>query len=71
MYTSISTPLDLAEEERLRNCCWLEVVGGRYKGGVYGVGHVDRQDDCIDRYLQQTQASSSKKVDSKEIVELR
>ena len=37
-----------------------------------GVGRVDRQDDCVDHYLQETQASSSnKKVDSKEIVELR
>ena len=72
MYTSISTPLDLAEEERLRNCCWLEVVGGRYKGRVYGVRRVDLQNDSVDRYLQETQASSSnKKVDLEEIVELR
>ena len=38
---------------------------------MYAVGRVDRQNGCIDRYLQQTQASSSKEVDSEEIVELR
>jgi len=38
---------------------------------VYGVGCVDHQDDCVDCYLQQTQAYSSKKVDFEEIVELR
>jgi len=31
MSTSISTPLDTAEEERLRNRYWLEAVGGRYQ----------------------------------------
>ena len=56
----------------MRSHCWLETVGGRYKGRVYGVGRVDRQDNCVGRYLQETQPSSSnKKVDSKEIVELR
>ena len=70
--TSISTPLDPAEKERLRSRCWLETVGGRYKGRVYGVGRVDRQDDCVGCYLQETQPSSSnKKVNSEEIVELR
>lgn len=62
MCTSIFTPLDPAEEERLRNNCWLEVAGGRYKGRVYKVEHFGCQDDYVDRYLQQTQASSSKKV---------
>jgi len=38
---------------------------------MYGVGRVDRQDDFVDRYLQETQTSSCKKVDSEEIVELR
>jgi len=38
---------------------------------VYGVGHVDCEDNCVDHYLQQTKASSSKKVDPEEIVELR
>jgi len=43
-----------AEEERLRNRCWLEAADGRYKGRVYGIGHVDRHDDscrnrCNDR----------------------
>jgi len=70
--TSISTPLDPVEEEKLRRRCWLETVGGRYKGRVYGVGRVDRQDDCVGRYLQETQPSSSnKKANSEEIVELR
>jgi len=71
MRTSISTPLDFTEEERLRNNCWLEAAGGRYKGRMYEVGRVDRQDHCVDHYLQQTQTSFNKKVDSEEIVELR
>ena len=70
--TSISTPLDPAEEEKLRSRCWLETVGRRYKGRVYGVRRVDRPDDCVGRYLQETQPSSSnKKTNSEEIVELR
>ncbi|XP_017423491.1 uncharacterized protein LOC108332689 [Vigna angularis] len=56
---STCTPLDPIEEERLRNQCWLEVAGGRYKGRVYGIGNVNAQDDCVDSYIQQTQASSS------------
>ncbi|KOM48088.1 hypothetical protein LR48_Vigan07g179200 [Vigna angularis] len=32
---------------------------GRYKGRVYGIGNVSAQDDCVDSYIQQTQASSS------------
>jgi len=70
--TSISTPLDPVEEEKLRNRCWSESVGGRYKGRVYGVERVDCQDDCVSRYLQETQPSfSNKKADSEEIVELK
>jgi len=69
MQTLIYTPLDPAQEERLRNSCWLEVAYGRYKGRVYRVGRVDLQDDCVDHYLQQTQTYFSKEVDSKEIVE--
>ena len=38
---------------------------------MYEIGRVDRQDDCVDRYLQETQPSSCKKVDSEEIVQLR
>ncbi|XP_068475168.1 uncharacterized protein [Phaseolus vulgaris] len=70
--TSMSTPLDPAEEERLRSCCLLETIGGKYKGRVYGVGRVDRQDVCVGRYLQETQPSSgNKKADSEEIFQLR
>ncbi|XP_068486287.1 uncharacterized protein [Phaseolus vulgaris] len=69
---SQSTSIDPVEEEKLRSRCWLESVGGRYKGQVYGVGRVDCQDDCVSCYLQETQPSSSnKKVDSEEIVELK
>jgi len=72
MSTSISTPLDPVEEEILRNNCWVQDVGGRYKERVCEVGCVDHQNDCVDHYIQETQASSSnKKVDLKEIVELR
>ncbi|KOM44018.1 hypothetical protein LR48_Vigan05g162300 [Vigna angularis] len=56
---SACSPLDPADEERLRNQCWLDVAGGRYKGRVYGIGNVSAQDDCVDSYIQQTQASSS------------
>ncbi|XP_068477332.1 uncharacterized protein [Phaseolus vulgaris] len=66
------THVNPVQEEKLRSRCWLESVGGRYKGRVYGVGRVDCQDDCVSRYLQETQPSSSnKKTDSEEIVELK
>ncbi|KOM43264.1 hypothetical protein LR48_Vigan05g086800 [Vigna angularis] len=48
-----------ADEERLRNQCWLDVAGGRYKERVYDIGNVSAQDDCVDSYIQQTHASSS------------
>ncbi|XP_047165537.1 uncharacterized protein LOC124834790 [Vigna umbellata] len=51
---STSSPLDPAEEERLRNRCWLEAAGGKYKGRVYDIGNVTSQDDCVDSYIQQT-----------------
>ncbi|XP_014511548.1 uncharacterized protein LOC106770247 [Vigna radiata var. radiata] len=51
---SASSPLDPAEEERLRNQCWLDAAGGRYKGRVYGIGNVSSQNDCVDSYIRQT-----------------
>ncbi|KOM58145.1 hypothetical protein LR48_Vigan11g117900 [Vigna angularis] len=69
---SASSPLDPAEEERLRNRCWLEAAGGRYKGRVYDIGNVSSQDDCVDSYIQQTQASSSgQQQNLEEIVNLK
>ncbi|KOM57882.1 hypothetical protein LR48_Vigan11g091500 [Vigna angularis] len=69
---STSSPLDPAEEERLRNRCWLEAVGGTYKGRVYDIGNVTSQDDCVDSYIQQTQASSTAQPqNSEEIVNLK
>ncbi|KOM55328.1 hypothetical protein LR48_Vigan10g122000 [Vigna angularis] len=66
------SPLDPAEEERLRNRCWLEAIGGKYKGRVYDIGNVSSQDDCVDSYIQQTQASSStQQQNSEEIVNLK
>ncbi|CAJ1932594.1 unnamed protein product [Sphenostylis stenocarpa] len=47
-----------------------EAAGGRYKGRVYGVGHVDSSDDCVESYLQQTEACSSQKADSQKISQL-
>ncbi|KOM25009.1 hypothetical protein LR48_Vigan45s001100 [Vigna angularis] len=69
---SACSPLDPAEEERLRNRCWLEAVGGKYKGRVYDIGNVSSQDDCVDSYIQHTQASSStQQQNSEEIVNLK
>ncbi|XP_047164638.1 uncharacterized protein LOC124834076 [Vigna umbellata] len=69
---STCSPLDLVKEERLRNRCWLEAVGGKYKGRVYDIGNVSSQDDCVDSYIQQTQASSStQQQNSEEIVNLK
>ncbi|KOM42859.1 hypothetical protein LR48_Vigan05g046300 [Vigna angularis] len=42
---SACTPLDPTDEERLRNRCWLEAAGGKYKGRVYDIGNVSSQDD--------------------------
>ncbi|BAU03610.1 hypothetical protein VIGAN_UM142200, partial [Vigna angularis var. angularis] len=45
---------------------------GRYKGRVYGIGNVSSQDDCVDSYIQQTQASSSAQQQNlEEIVNLK
>ncbi|KOM34242.1 hypothetical protein LR48_Vigan02g039200 [Vigna angularis] len=58
--------LDPAEEERLRNRCWLEAAGGKYKE------RVSSQDDCVDSYIQQTHASSStQQQNSEEIHNLK
>ncbi|QCE06360.1 hypothetical protein DEO72_LG9g1372 [Vigna unguiculata] len=64
-------PLYPVEEERLRNKCCLEATGGRYKGRVYGVGHLDSQDDCVQSYLKHTQACSSQQVPLEDINELQ
>ncbi|KOM55885.1 hypothetical protein LR48_Vigan10g177700 [Vigna angularis] len=48
---STCAPLDPVDEERLRNQCWLDFAGGRYKGRVYGIGNVSAQDDCVDSYI--------------------
>ncbi|BAT92978.1 hypothetical protein VIGAN_07185600, partial [Vigna angularis var. angularis] len=43
-----------------------------YKGCVYGIGNVTSQDDCVDSYIQQTQASSTAQPqNSEEIVNLK
>ncbi|KOM48056.1 hypothetical protein LR48_Vigan07g176000 [Vigna angularis] len=69
---STSSPLDPAKEERLRNQCWLEATGGKYKGRVYGIGNITSQDDCVDSYIQQTHASSTaQQQNSEEIVNLK
>ncbi|XP_052724083.1 uncharacterized protein LOC108347677 [Vigna angularis] len=67
---STCAPLDPADEERLRNQCWLDVADGRYKGRVYGIGNVSAQDDCVDSYIQQTQASSSQQPIAEDILNL-
>ena len=53
------SPLNPAEEERLRKKCWSEAAGGRYKGWVYKIGHIDRYDKTIESLMQQTQECSS------------
>jgi len=63
--------IDLVEEERLKNRCWLEAVSGRYKGQVYGIRQVERHDESIQSFMQQTQTCSSKQVESEEIDRLR
>ncbi|KOM25620.1 hypothetical protein LR48_Vigan125s001000 [Vigna angularis] len=69
---SASSPLDPTEEERLRNRCWLEATGGKYKRRVYSIGNVTSQDDCVHSYIQQTQASSTtQQQNSEEIVNLK
>ncbi|BAT90159.1 hypothetical protein VIGAN_06134600 [Vigna angularis var. angularis] len=68
---SETSPLDPIEQEKLRNKCWLQAVGGRYKGQVYGIGHVDSQDECVDSYMQQTESSSSQQVNVEEFNELQ
>ncbi|KOM34384.1 hypothetical protein LR48_Vigan02g053400 [Vigna angularis] len=65
------TPLDPTEEERLRNQCWLEVAGGRYKGHVYGIENIIAQDDCVNSYIQQTQTSSSQQPIVEDIFNLQ
>jgi len=65
------SPLNPTEKERLRNRFWLEAVGGRYKGWVYGIGQVDRHDESIQSFMLHTQACSSKQVESEEIDRLR
>jgi len=65
------TSLDLVEWKRLRNRCRLEVVGGRYKWGVYVVVYVDPHDDFVIIYLRQKQTYSRQQVDSQENNQLR
>ncbi|KOM47479.1 hypothetical protein LR48_Vigan07g118300 [Vigna angularis] len=56
-------------DERSRR---THAAGGKYKGRVYGIGNVTSQDDCVDSYIQQTQASSTAQPqNSEEILNLK
>ena len=63
-------PLDLIEEERLRNRCQYEAVGEKYKGQIYGIINFSH-DESVESFMCQTQVSSSKQVDSEEMNQLR
>ena len=40
------TPLDPAEEQRLRSRCWVAVAGPKCKGRLYGTGDLAHTYNC-------------------------
>ncbi|KAH1225622.1 hypothetical protein GmHk_11G032471 [Glycine max] len=66
------TPLDLAEEQRLRSRCWVVVVGPKHKGYLYGTGDLGHTYKCVnDIFMQHTQGSSICAQNAAEINQLR
>ncbi|TKY50694.1 hypothetical protein E2542_SST22198 [Spatholobus suberectus] len=70
--SSESSPLDPAEEERLRTQCWIEVADGKKKRRIYRNKELTHGYRCGDNNLvQQPQACSNCSHVSKEMVQLR
>ncbi|KAH1198373.1 hypothetical protein GmHk_18G051972 [Glycine max] len=66
------TPLDPAEEQRLRSRCWVAAVGPKHKGNLYGTGDLAHTYKCEnDSFLQHTQGSSSRAEDATNINRLK
>ncbi|KAL5165888.1 hypothetical protein HKD37_18G050956 [Glycine soja] len=66
------TPLDPAEEQRLRSRCWVAAVGPKRKGHLYGTGDLAHTYKCEnDSFLQHTQGSSSRAEDATNINRLK
>ncbi|KAG5034886.1 hypothetical protein JHK87_009796 [Glycine soja] len=66
------TPLDPAEEQRLRSRCWVAVAGPKCKGRLYGTGDLAHTYNCgSDSFMQHTEGSSSHAEDATEINRLR
>ncbi|KAG4927388.1 hypothetical protein JHK85_053874 [Glycine max] len=54
------TPLDPAEEQRLRTQCWVVAAGPKCKGCLYGTGDLAHPYKCgDDSFMQHKQGSSS------------
>ncbi|KAH1209335.1 hypothetical protein GmHk_15G043895 [Glycine max] len=47
------TPLDPAEEKRLRTQCWIAVVGPKHKGRLYGIKNLVHSYKCGDENFMQ------------------
>ncbi|KAG4980734.1 hypothetical protein JHK82_033982 [Glycine max] len=61
------TPLDPAEEQRLRSRCWVAAVGPKRKGHLYGTRDLAHTYKCgNDSFMQHTQGSSSRTEDAVE-----
>ena len=54
------TPLDPAQEKRLRTQCWIAVVGPKHKGRLYGIKNLVHSYKCGDEnFMQHRQWSFS------------
>ena len=66
------TPLDPAEEQRLRSRCWVAAVGPKRKGHLYGTRDLAHTYKCgNDSFMQHMQGSSNRATDVAEINRLR
>ncbi|KAG5057187.1 hypothetical protein JHK86_012183 [Glycine max] len=66
------TPLDPAEEQRLRSRCWVAAARPKCKGRLYGIGDLAHTYKCgSDRFMQHTQGSFGHAEDAAEINRLR
>ncbi|KAG4940973.1 hypothetical protein JHK87_044844 [Glycine soja] len=66
------TPLDPAEEQKLRSQCWVVAAGPKCKGHLYGTRDLSHTYKCgSDNFMQHTQGSSNRTKDAAEINRLR
>ena len=69
--TQEQSPADLAQDERIRAKCWIETVGGRKKGRLYGAGQLVAKYTGSVNQQNQLPSSSSSAANTQDLSNIR